>query len=120
MEKEAREKELELQEEWYEDLMDITRIEWFGMYMNAYCETFDPHTNYLAPQQNENFELSMTGQFEGIGAQLKQEGDYIGIERIIAGLLMLYKLYILTLLYMLLYSSIYKRVNRFVRGNNAI
>ena len=85
MEKEAREKELELQEEWYEDLMDITRIEWFGMYMNAYCETFDPHTNYLAPQQNENFELSMTGQFEGIGAQLKQEGDYIGIERIIAG-----------------------------------
>ena len=27
----------------------------------------------------------MTGQFEGIGAQLKQEGDYIGIERIIAG-----------------------------------
>ena len=85
MEKEARKKELELQEEWYEDLMDITRIEWFGMYMNAYCETFDPHTNYLAPQQNENFELSMTGQFEGIGAQLKQEGDYIGIERIIAG-----------------------------------
>ena len=85
LEKEARQKELDLQEEWYEDLMDITRIEWFGMYMNAYCETFDPHTNYLAPQQNENFELSMTGQFEGIGAQLKQEGDYIGIERIIAG-----------------------------------
>ena len=60
-------------------------MEWFGIYMNSYCETFDPHTNYLAPQQNENFELSMTGQFEGIGAQLKQEGDYIGIERIIAG-----------------------------------
>jgi len=85
LEKEAREKELELQEEWYDDLMDVSRIEWFGMYMNAYCETFDPHTSYLAPQQNENFELSMTGQFEGIGAQLKQEGDYIGIERIIAG-----------------------------------
>ena len=85
LEKEAREKELELQEEWYEDLMDFSRIEWFGMYMNAYCETFDPHTSYLAPQQNENFELSMTGQFEGIGAQLKQDGDYVGIERIIAG-----------------------------------
>ena len=85
LEKEAREKELELQEEWYDDLMDVSRIEWFGIYMNAYCETFDPHTSYLAPQQNENFELSMTGQFEGIGAQLKQEGDYIGIERIIAG-----------------------------------
>ncbi|MEL0334452.1 MAG: hypothetical protein VW980_01550, partial [Flavobacteriales bacterium] len=84
-EKEAREKELELQNEWYSDLMDVTRLEWFGMYMNAYCEVFDPHTNYLAPQQNENFELSMTGQFEGIGAQLKKEGDYIAIERIIAG-----------------------------------
>jgi len=84
-EQEAREKELELQNEWYSDLMDVTRLEWFGMYMNAYCEVFDPHTNYLAPQQNENFELSMTGQFEGIGAQLKKEGDYITIERIIAG-----------------------------------
>jgi len=84
-EKEAREKELELQNEWYSDLMDVSRLEWFGMYMNAYCEVFDPHTNYLAPQQNENFELSMTGQFEGIGAQLKKEGDYITIERIIAG-----------------------------------
>ena len=84
-EQEAREKELELQNEWYSDLMDVTRLEWFGMYMNAYCEVFDPHTNYLAPQQNENFELSMTGQFEGIGAQLKKEGDYIAIERIIAG-----------------------------------
>jgi len=84
-EKEAREKELELQDEWYSDLMDVTRLEWFGMFMNAYCEVFDPHTNYLAPQQNEDFEMSMTGQFEGIGAQLKKEGDYITIERIIAG-----------------------------------
>ena len=84
-EQEAREKELELQNEWYSDLMDFTRLEWFGMYMNAYCEAFDPHTSYLAPQQNEDFELSMTGQFEGIGAQLKKEGDYITIERIIAG-----------------------------------
>jgi len=81
----AREKELELQEEWYDDMMDVTRLEWFGMYMNAYCEAYDPHTSYLAPQQNENFELSMTGQFEGIGAQLKKVGDYITIERIIAG-----------------------------------
>jgi carboxyl-terminal processing protease len=84
-EREAREKELELQNEWYSDLMDFTRLEWFGMYMNAYCEAFDPHTSYLAPQQNKDFELSMTGQFEGIGAQLKKEGDYITIERIIAG-----------------------------------
>jgi carboxyl-terminal processing protease len=81
----AREKELELQEDWYSDMMDVSRLEWFGMYMNAYCEAYDPHTSYLAPQQNENFEMSMTGQFEGIGAQLKKIGDYITIERIIAG-----------------------------------
>ena len=85
LEKEAREKELELQNEWYDDLTDLTRIEWFGIYMNTYCEAYDPHTSYLAPRQNENFELSMTGQFEGIGAQLAKEGDYITIERIIAG-----------------------------------
>ncbi|MEY2964013.1 MAG: hypothetical protein RL754_1274 [Bacteroidota bacterium] len=85
LEKEAREKELELQNDWYDDLKDLTRTEWFGIYMNAYCETYDPHTSYLAPRQNENFEVSMTGQFEGIGAALKKEGDYITIDRIIAG-----------------------------------
>ena len=85
LEKDAREKELELQNDWYDDLTDLTRIEWFGIYMNTYCEAYDPHTSYLAPRQNENFELSMTGQFEGIGAQLAKEGDYITIERIIAG-----------------------------------
>lgn len=85
LEEKAREKELELQNEWHDDLMDVSRLEWFGMYMNAYCEAFDPHTSYLAPQQNEDFELSMTGQFEGIGAELKQDGDYITIKRIIVG-----------------------------------
>ena len=81
----AREKELELQQEWLDDLQDITRLEWLGMLLTSYSEAHDPHTNYMAPEQNEDFELSMTGQFYGIGAQLKKVGDYITIERIITG-----------------------------------
>lgn len=85
LEADARAKELEQQEDWFDNINDIARIEWFAMFMNAYCMSFDPHTNYQAPREQENFEMSMTGQFEGIGAQLKKEGDYIVIERIIAG-----------------------------------
>ena len=32
---------------------DITREEWFAMFVNAITETFDPHSNYMAPDIKE-------------------------------------------------------------------
>jgi carboxyl-terminal processing protease len=84
-EADAREKEAETVGEWFENLRDIKRIEWLGIYINSLTKVFDPHTDYLPPRQQEDFEVNMTGQFEGIGAQLRQDGDYIVIERIITG-----------------------------------
>lgn len=84
-EAEARKKEKEIVDEWFENLRDIERIEWLGVYINSLTQVFDPHTEYMPPQQQEDFEVNMTGQFEGIGAQLRQDGDYITIERIITG-----------------------------------
>jgi carboxyl-terminal processing protease len=84
-EAEAREKEKEIVDEWFENLKEIERIEWLGVYVNSLAQVFDPHTEYMPPQQQEDFEVNMTGQFEGIGAQLRQDGDYIVIERVIPG-----------------------------------
>jgi len=84
-EAEARVKEKEIVDEWFESLKEIERIEWLGVYINSLTQVFDPHTEYMPPQQQEDFEVNMTGQFEGIGAQLRMDGDYITIERIIPG-----------------------------------
>ena len=84
-EAEARQKERENIDEWFDNLKDIERIEWLGVYVNSLTQVFDPHTEYMPPQQQEDFEVNMTGQFEGIGAQLRKDGEYIVIERIITG-----------------------------------
>lgn len=85
IEKEAREKELETHREWFKNMEDLERIDWVGMYMNAITNTFDPHTEYFPPQRQEDFEIEMSGQLEGIGAQLAQRGDYITVEKIVSG-----------------------------------
>ena len=81
----ARKKELEMHDEWFSNLEDMDRSEWFGIYVNAFTLAFDPHTEYFAPRAKENFEIEMTGQLEGIGAQLQQKGEYITVSSIVTG-----------------------------------
>ncbi|MGB0176705.1 MAG: carboxy terminal-processing peptidase [Owenweeksia sp.] len=85
IEEEAREKELEMHEEWFNTLRDFDRIDWVGTYMNSITVVYDPHTQYFPPERQEDFEISMSGQLEGIGAQLQQKGDYVTISKIITG-----------------------------------
>ncbi len=85
LEKEAREKELELHSDWFSNMRDFDRMDWLGMYMNSITNVYDPHTEYFPPRQKEDFEISMSGQLEGIGAQLQQKGDYVTISKIITG-----------------------------------
>lgn len=85
LEKEARTKELELHNDWYESLTELDRMDWVAVYVNSITNVYDPHTSYLAPERKEDFEISMTGQLQGIGAQLLQKGDYVTITKIITG-----------------------------------
>jgi len=85
LEANAREKELELHEDWFDNMKDFDRIDWLGMYVNSITNIYDPHTEYFPPRQKEDFEISMSGQFHGIGAQLQQKGDYVTISKIITG-----------------------------------
>lgn len=85
LEKEAREKELTFQKEWIDNYKELERIDWFAMYINSFANNFDPHTEYYPPQQKEDFEVEMSGQFEGIGAQLMTKGDYITIDKVVTG-----------------------------------
>jgi carboxyl-terminal processing protease len=85
LESDAREKELELHEDWFTNLGDLDRIDWVGVYMNAITNIYDPHTQYFPPERQEDFEIGMSGQLQGIGAQLQQKGDYVTISEIITG-----------------------------------
>ncbi len=85
LEEEARKKELEFQKDWLENYRELERIDWFGMYINSFTNNFDPHTEYYPPQQREDFEVEMSGQFEGIGAQLLTKGDYVTIDKVVTG-----------------------------------
>jgi carboxyl-terminal processing protease len=84
-EKKAREKEMEIHDEWFSSMSDMERSDWFGLYMNAYTGVLDPHTQYFPPRQRENFEIEMTGQLEGIGASLQQDGEFTTVASIVTG-----------------------------------
>ncbi len=57
----------------------------FQLYLNAYTESVDPHSNYLLPITSDNFKIDMSRALEGIGAQLQAEDDYTKVVEIIAG-----------------------------------
>ncbi|MBC9249782.1 peptidase S41 [Pseudomonas alcaligenes] len=55
----------------------------FQAYINAFSETYDPHTNYLSPESAENFDINMSLSVQGIGAALEGGNEYVKIARLI-------------------------------------
>lgn len=57
----------------------------FQIFMNAYTESIDPHTSYMIPKAAQEFNKDMAQSFEGIGATLRLEGDYVTIQDLVPG-----------------------------------
>jgi carboxyl-terminal processing protease len=57
----------------------------FQVFMNAYTESIDPHTSYMIPKAAQEFNKDMAQSFEGIGATLRLEGDYVTIQDLVPG-----------------------------------
>ena len=55
----------------------------FQGYINAYTQTYDPHTNYLSPDNAENFDINMSLSLEGIGAVLQSDNEYVKVVRLV-------------------------------------
>jgi carboxyl-terminal processing protease len=55
----------------------------FQAYINAFAQTYDPHTQYLSPESAENFDINMSLSLEGIGAVLQNDNDYVQIVRLV-------------------------------------
>jgi carboxyl-terminal processing protease len=85
LEKITRESSLKSLDEYFGFMEELTRDEWFSLYINSITARFDPHTNYFPPDQKENFDVSISGKFEGIGARLQKKNDFTEITELISG-----------------------------------
>jgi carboxyl-terminal processing protease len=85
LEKITRESSMKSLDEYFGFIEELTKDEWFSMYINAITARFDPHTNYFPPDQKESFDVSISGKFEGIGARLQKKNDFTEITEVISG-----------------------------------
>lgn len=63
----------------------ITPEDVFESLMNAYASTYDPHSNYFSPRSSEEYRIQMSLSYEGIGASLQLDDDYVTVSNILPG-----------------------------------
>jgi len=85
MEQRAREKVLKSNDRFFERMSKWEQSDQMEVYINSLMNVFGPHTGYFAPKKKENFDISMSGQLEGIGAQLQEKDGYITVMKIVPG-----------------------------------
>ena len=69
----------------YDFYEDITRSDWFSLYLNSFVEQYDPHTIYYNPEAKDRFDVDMSGNYAGIGARLSKKFDKIEVVEVISG-----------------------------------
>lgn len=54
-------------------------------FLNAVNAVFDPHTTYMAPAEEANFDIAISGTLEGIGASLGEQDHYVVVHDLVPG-----------------------------------
>ncbi len=85
IDKEARAKVLKSYSKIFSRLVNEKRSDKLDKFYNSITKVFDPHTNYLVPEEKEDFDIDMSGKLEGIGAILREDSSFIKVERIVPG-----------------------------------
>lgn len=81
----VRERILENYDNWYERILKLDRDDRRAIYINSLVNVYGPHTSYFPPEDKENFDISMSGQLEGIGARLTDKDGFITVSEIVPG-----------------------------------
>jgi carboxyl-terminal processing protease len=85
LEEKARKAVLKSFKSYFNRLLQGTRNDSLSRYINSLVQVYDPHTNYFPPVDKETFDMQMSGSFEGIGALLSQEEEYVKVASIVPG-----------------------------------
>jgi len=81
----SRNETLKFCKEWFKRWRKMDQKDKISFYANCITEVYDPHSNYFPPEDKANFDISMTGKLEGIGATLSEKDGYVKVERIVPG-----------------------------------
>ena len=85
LEIDARKDVLKTFDDWYKRMAKQKRMDKLSDYLNCITTVYDPHTGYFEPKDKEKFDQEMSGSFEGIGARLQADGDYIKVSEVMPG-----------------------------------
>ena len=85
LEKKARAEVLKNMDELYVRIDELEHNDWFSTFLNSVVGAFDPHTTYMSPRIKSNFDQTMSGKLEGIGARLQKKGIYTHVFELVSG-----------------------------------
>jgi len=68
-----------------ERINDYEEEDVINIFLNSYMDNLDPHSNYLTPSQAEEYEIQTSLSYQGIGARLQNNDDFIEIVNLIPG-----------------------------------
>ena len=64
---------------------ELDSDEVFETFMNSFARTLDPHSSYLSPRQSEEYRIQMSLSYQGIGASLQLDDDFVQVMNVIPG-----------------------------------
>lgn len=85
LEQDSRLKVKEIFDGYFTRIQKIRREDRMSLYLNCITNIFDPHSTYMKPFDKEQFNIRMSGKFEGIGARLSSDGETTKVAEIIVG-----------------------------------
>ncbi|HRG58313.1 MAG TPA: carboxy terminal-processing peptidase [Bacteroidia bacterium] len=85
IEKESREKVEKSYNDFFKRIKKVDDTDRAGIFLNVVANVFDPHTEFFPPKVKDNFDIQMSGQLEGIGAQLQEKDGSIKVSNIVPG-----------------------------------
>ena len=86
LQNEARQRVLKIMDKIYNKKLNIQKIEdRFNDFLNVIANYSDPHTDYFPPVEKRAFDEQMSNSFFGIGAQLREQDEYVKIVSLMNG-----------------------------------
>lgn len=81
----AKEKVTKVDKDFFLRLHQETLQDNYNLFFNAIARAFGPHTDYFPPAERQDFDITMRGNLQGIGAVLREENGFIKVVSIIPG-----------------------------------
>ncbi len=70
----------------FKTMRELEPEEVLSVYLSALAHAYDPHSDYLSPEEAKNFEINVIDlKLSGIGAVLRSEDGYATIEKLVPG-----------------------------------